>query len=348
MESDNKNQSGRRILDTLDLLLIAKGGVENDVMRRLGIASSVFGSLRRSVWSDRVLTIRTKRNVYNACVWGTLKYGMEAWAIPAKLITKLEGFHNRCLRTIAGISRKQQREDRITSEQVRQKVGMPRTVAEMMRQQRLRWLGHVGRMGEDRLPYCMMFGKLQGRIVSRKKRWKDRIVQDLKEVGVKQEEWWGQAQDRSGWAEVCGRRGSVLEQETEMLKCGVCGKEGIRGKRGEAAHKRYCGGVGSMRSVPAEGMELVVGDGSREPTYKCSRCDLHIKSIVGTRRHAKACGKSRTASRGLSAAARQELTSAHQCLGCGRKFKIAAHLKSHAKNTKDSGYKLSLVSKVIN
>ena len=103
-----------------------KGGVEADVLRRLGIASTVFGSLRRSVWNDKDLSARTKRIIYTACVWGTLNYGMEAWAIPAKLIAKLETFHNSCLRTIAGASRRRQRDEHITTEAIREKTGLKR------------------------------------------------------------------------------------------------------------------------------------------------------------------------------------------------------------------------------
>ena len=134
----------------LGSLVDSRGGVEEDVKRILGIASSVFGSLRNSVWKDRQLSLKTKRIVYQACIWGTLNFGVESWPLPAKLEAKLETFHNRCLRTIVGVTRMQQQEKRITSAQIREKVGLPRPMAEMLRQQqRLRWLGHVGRMNES-------------------------------------------------------------------------------------------------------------------------------------------------------------------------------------------------------
>lgn len=46
---------------------------------------------------------------------------------------------------------------------VRKKVGLEWTIAEEMRRLRLRWLGHVARMDESRLPFCLLFvGKLDG------------------------------------------------------------------------------------------------------------------------------------------------------------------------------------------
>ena len=330
----------------LGSLVEGEGGVEKDVMRRIGIASSVFGGMRRSVWNDGDLTRRTKRMVYNSAVMGTLSYGMAAWAIPQKLVSKLEGFHRRCVRGVAGVTRKRQRDERITTEQVQKMVGIERTFAEMMRKQRLRWLGHVGRMSEERLPFCMMYGKLAGDLPrgGRKKRWKDRVNQDLAEVGVGQNEWFELAQDRVAWDAICRMKGSVVAETTEIVKCGTCGKDGIKGARGMAAHKRYCGrGTSAARHMVPESVVEVEREAGTKPTYKCSTCEMSIKTLAGVRRHVEAnCGKNRAANRGLSAKEREELSADHQCMGCNKKFSSKRNLVQHRNKTNIPGCKLPL------
>ena len=318
-----------------------KGGVEADVLRRLGIASTVFGSLRRSVWNDKDLSARTKRIIYTACVWGTLNYGMEAWAIPAKLIAKLETFHNSCLRTIAGVSRRRQRDEHITTEAIREKTGLKRPLAEMMRQQRLRWLGHVGRMDARRWPYRMLFGKLSGKLPPGgvKLRWKGKVKQDLKEVGVEESEWFELAQDRKGWEELCQKRGS--EQQAAASRCERCGKEGLKGAKGLATHARYCGVQSVRRGVVDSERFVTEGREGGKPRYRCSRCGAVFKTLAGTMRHtADVCSRSTTrTTRRLTASDRLALGTEHQCAGCGTKYRTAAHLDQHRARTKNSNCK---------
>ena len=63
---------------------------------------------------------------------------------------------------------------------------------------RLRWLGHLSRMEDDRLPKKMLFGWLpQCRPEhGTKLRWKDRVRQDLKKFKVVEDSWFPTSQDR--------------------------------------------------------------------------------------------------------------------------------------------------------
>jgi hypothetical protein len=55
----------------------------------------------------------------------------------------------------------------------------------MIKSRRMRWAGHVARMGEKRNAYRVWMGKLEGkRAVGRHRRmWKDNIKMDLREIG---------------------------------------------------------------------------------------------------------------------------------------------------------------------
>ena len=66
---------------------------------------------------------------------------------------------------------------------------------------RVRWAGHVARMGEKRGVYRVLVGKLEGKRPLRRSRirWVDNIRMDLQEVGGGYMDWIGLAQDRDRW-----------------------------------------------------------------------------------------------------------------------------------------------------
>jgi hypothetical protein len=66
---------------------------------------------------------------------------------------------------------------------------------------RIRWAGHVARMGEKRNAYRLLVGKAEGkRLLGRpRRRWVDSIRMDLGEVGWRDVDWIDLAQDRNRW-----------------------------------------------------------------------------------------------------------------------------------------------------
>ena len=63
---------------------------------------------------------------------------------------------------------------------------------------RMRWAGHVARMGEPREVYRVFMGKPEGRRPRGRPRlrWVDNIRMDLQEVGCEYMDWIGLVQDR--------------------------------------------------------------------------------------------------------------------------------------------------------
>ncbi|KAJ4441221.1 hypothetical protein ANN_11072 [Periplaneta americana] len=66
---------------------------------------------------------------------------------------------------------------------------------------RLRWAGHVARMGESRNAYRVLVGKSEGkRPLGRQRcRCEDNIKMDLRDVGYDDRDWINLAQDRDQW-----------------------------------------------------------------------------------------------------------------------------------------------------
>ena len=71
---------------------------------------------------------------------------------------------------------------------------------------RMRWAGHVARMGEDRGVQRVLVGKPEGKRPLRRprRRWEDNIKMVLQEVGGGRGDWMELAQDRDRWRALVG------------------------------------------------------------------------------------------------------------------------------------------------
>ena len=74
-------------------------------------------------------------------------------------------------------------------------------IVRLIKSRRMRWAGHVARMGEWRGVYRVLVGEPEGkRPLGRPRRgWEDNIKMDLQEVGSGGLEWIDLAQDRDSW-----------------------------------------------------------------------------------------------------------------------------------------------------
>jgi hypothetical protein len=74
-------------------------------------------------------------------------------------------------------------------------------IIQVIKSRRLRWAGHVARMGERRRVYWALVGKPEGRrpLGRPRRRREDNIKMDLREVGWEGADWIDLAQDRDRW-----------------------------------------------------------------------------------------------------------------------------------------------------
>ena len=76
------------------------GEVGKEVSTRIAEASRAFSSLQRAVFQNSHLSIETNMKVYKATVLAVLLYGSETWAVKARDLKHLSGFHNHCVRSM--------------------------------------------------------------------------------------------------------------------------------------------------------------------------------------------------------------------------------------------------------
>ena len=74
-------------------------------------------------------------------------------------------------------------------------------IVRVIKSRRMRWAGHVARMGEERAVYRVLVVKPEGKrpLVRPRRRWVDNIRMDLHEVGCGYMDWTGLPQDRDRW-----------------------------------------------------------------------------------------------------------------------------------------------------
>jgi hypothetical protein len=87
------------------------------------------------------------------------------------------------------------------NEELRDLYSSP-SIIRIIKSRRMRWAGHVARMGEKRNAYRLLVGKPEGeRPLGRpRRRLVDNIRMDLGEVGWSDVDWIGLAQDRNRWS----------------------------------------------------------------------------------------------------------------------------------------------------
>ena len=113
-------------------------------------------------------------------------YGCETWSLTLREERRLRVFENRVLRRIFGPKRDEvTREWRKLHNEELNELYSSSNIVRVIKLRRMRWAGHVARMGERRGMYIVSVGKLEGKRPLERPRlsWKDNIKMELQEVG---------------------------------------------------------------------------------------------------------------------------------------------------------------------
>jgi hypothetical protein len=75
------------------------------------------------------------------------------------------------------------------------------SIIRVIKARRMRWAGHLARMGEVKGAYNILVRKPEGRrsLGRPRRRWEDNIKMDLMEIGFGDVDWIHVAQDRDRW-----------------------------------------------------------------------------------------------------------------------------------------------------
>jgi len=117
-------------------------------------------------------------------------------------LRELKVFENRVLRRTFGPKRDEVTGEwrRLHNEELNDLYCSP-NIVRVIKSRRMRWAGHVARMGEGRGVYRVLVRKPEGKrpLGRPRRRWVDNIKMDLQEVGCGGMDWIELAQDRDRW-----------------------------------------------------------------------------------------------------------------------------------------------------
>jgi hypothetical protein len=143
-----------------------------------------------------------KVNIYNTIILPVVLYGCETLSLTVREEHELRVFENMILRIIFGPKR-----DGVTrgwiklhNEELHNLYFSP-SIIRIIKWRRIRWAGHLARMGEKRNLHRLLVRKPEGKrpLGRPRRRWTDNIKMDLLEIGLSVVDWIGLDQDRYRW-----------------------------------------------------------------------------------------------------------------------------------------------------
>jgi len=149
---------------------------------------------------SKAISRTTKIRMYKTIIRPVVLYGSEVWCLTVNG-EKIVYWERKVLREIFGLICVAGHWRSRTNEEVRQLYGELDIVTEI-RKGRLRWLGHVERMSEERVVKGLYQNTPEGsRSVGRPRlRWMDDVTEDLRRMGVTN--WSIRAHRRDDWKMV--------------------------------------------------------------------------------------------------------------------------------------------------
>jgi hypothetical protein len=128
--------------------------------------------------------------------------GKETWSLTLREEHRLRVFENRVLRRIFEPKRNEVTGGlrKLHNEELRDLYSSP-SIIRIIKSRRMRWAGHVTRIGDKRNACRLLVGKPKGKrpLGRPRRRWVDNVRMDLGEVGWGDVDWIGLAQDRNRW-----------------------------------------------------------------------------------------------------------------------------------------------------
>jgi hypothetical protein len=139
-----------------------------------------------------------KIKIYKTVILPVVLYGCETWSLTFREEHRLRVFENTVLRRIFGPKREEDGSWRkLHSDELHSLYSSP-NIVRVIKSRRMRWAGHVARMGEGRGIYRVLVGRPEGKrpLGRPKHRWEDNIKIDLREIGIDGTNWIQLSQDR--------------------------------------------------------------------------------------------------------------------------------------------------------
>lgn len=175
------------------------GKIDEEISERAGAAGRLFNSIKTDFLNKKEIPSDVKVEVFKKVAVPTLTYASESWTTTEMHRSKIRSAEMRFLRKIDGKNKL----DKIRNEKFREKLGT-KPVEITIEEGQLRWLGHIYRMGEDKIAKRVFEARTQKKVKPGRPRktWQQEAREASEKRGVKWEEIGRLTKDRTRWKEI--------------------------------------------------------------------------------------------------------------------------------------------------
>jgi len=139
-----------------------------------------------------LLSKKVKIKIYRSIILPVVLYGCETWSLTLREERRLRVFQNRKLRRVFGPKRDEVKGEwrKLYNDELKELYSTP-NILRVVKSRRMKWAGHVARMGEGRVVYSVLLGKPEGKkpLGRPRRRWEENIKMDLREIGGVETGW---------------------------------------------------------------------------------------------------------------------------------------------------------------
>jgi hypothetical protein len=150
--------------------------------------------------SSRLISEKLKIKIYKTVILPVVLYGCETWSLILREEHRLRIFENRVLRIFGPKRAADGSWRKLHNDKLHSLCTSP-NIVRVIKSRRMRWAGHVARMGEEKGVYRILISRTEcKRPLGRpRRRWEDNIKMDLREIEINGANWIQLAQDRVQW-----------------------------------------------------------------------------------------------------------------------------------------------------
>jgi hypothetical protein len=158
--------------------------------------------------SSKLLSKNLKIKIYRTLNLSVVLYGCVTWSLTLREERRLRVSENRVLRKVFGPKR-----DEVTGEwrklhkEEQNDLYFSPKIVRVVKSRRIRFAGHVARMGEEKGVHRLLVGKPEGKrpLGRPRRRWENNIKIDIQDVGGCRVDWIERLRTGTGDGHLCLR-----------------------------------------------------------------------------------------------------------------------------------------------
>jgi hypothetical protein len=154
----------------LGSIITSDGKCDKDIQARIAMMKCTFSRMKELM--SKGISLETKKKIVNTLIWSIMLYGSESWTLRKRNIKQIDAAEMWLWRRLLRISWR----DRITNEEVRQRIGQHERLRVTIFRRKRTWVGHVLRGN------AYLGNIIEGRMEGQRPRGRPRVgmLDDLK------------------------------------------------------------------------------------------------------------------------------------------------------------------------